>query len=104
MSERIWKETVSPKYLHDTIGVYNGDWMPKMDRCWNSNDGLQVMSRIIITDWGKVEHATIMKITRDENRFSQNGERDFSWKEKQEIKNNRICGKLVENQLLFFLF
>ena len=28
---RVWKETLSPTYLHDTYGVYQGVWMPQMD-------------------------------------------------------------------------
>ena len=36
---RVWKETIPPKYLHDTMGVYKGIWMPQMDRCWDSDDG-----------------------------------------------------------------
>lgn len=84
---RKWSETLSPKYMHDTLGVYQGVWMPQMDRCWNSNDGYQVMSRLINTDWGKVEHATIIKLTKDGTQFSMNGERDIPWSVKQEIKN-----------------
>ena len=57
-----WRETISPRFLHETIGVYNGIWMPQMDRCWNSNDGYQVTSRILITEWGKVEHAAIARV------------------------------------------
>lgn len=93
MSKRIWKETVSPKYLHDVFGVYQGIWMPQMDRCWESDDGYQVMSRILITEWGKVEHAAIMKISKDENEFSSNGERDIPWAVKQEIKNEIFSDK-----------
>ena len=33
--------------------------MPQIDRCWISNDGLQVTSRLLMTKWGKVEHAAI---------------------------------------------
>ena len=86
---RVWKETVSPKYLHDTMGVYRGTWMPQMDRCWDSDDGFQVTSRLLITPWGKVEHATI-QITAsidEENFLSFSGERDIPWAVKQEIKN-----------------
>lgn len=56
---RVWKEGIAPKYLHDNFGAYHGIWMPQMDRCWFSDDGYQVTSRILITDWGKVEHAAI---------------------------------------------
>ena len=65
---RKWTEIISPKYMHDTLGVYQGTWMPQMDRCWVSDDGYQVMSRLINTEWGKVEHATIKRlILRDED-------------------------------------
>lgn len=84
---RIWKETLSPKYMHDTFGIYHGIWMPQMDRCWMSNDGYQVTSRILITDWGKVEHVAITHNAKDENELSQHGERDIPWSIKQEIKN-----------------
>ena len=33
--------------------------MPQMDRCWMSDDGLQVTSRLLMTKRGKVEHAAI---------------------------------------------
>lgn len=85
-SGRIWKETLAPKYLHDAIGVYQGAWMPEMDRCWMSNDGYQVTSRILMTEWGKVEHAAI-SFCDDANLFSVNGERDIPWAVKQQIKN-----------------
>ena len=85
-SKRIWKETLAPKYLHEVMGVYHGAWFPDMDRCWRSNDGYQVTSRIIFTEWGKVEHAAIQLI--DDNAFlSANGERDIPWAVKQQIKN-----------------
>lgn len=85
--KREWKETIAPKYLHETMGIYNGIWMPQMDRCWTSTDGYQAMSRILITDWGKVEHVSITYNGDKENALSQNGERDIPWKVKQEIKN-----------------
>ena len=80
---RIWTEMVAPKFLHDNYGVYKGIWMPQMDRCWKSDDGYTVMSRIIRTDWGKVEHATISRMEG----FTNKGESDIPWKVKQEIKN-----------------
>jgi len=85
-SKRFWKETLAPKYLHEVMGVYHGVWWPDMDRCWLSNDGYQVTSRIIFTDWGKVEHAAIM-LTSDSAFMSANGERDIPWAMKQQIKN-----------------
>ena len=58
-----------------------------MDRCWFSDDGYQVTSRILITDWGKVEHAAITYNGDEENLFSFDGSRDIPWSVKQEIKN-----------------
>ncbi len=81
---RVWKETLAPAYLHDTFGVYQGIWMPQMDRCWMSDDGLQVTSRLLMTKWGKVEHAAITI----PGSFSRNGESDIPWSLKMEIKNN----------------
>ncbi len=49
--ERIWKGTLAPAYLHETLGIHQGFWMPQMDRCWMSNDGLQVTSRLLMTKW-----------------------------------------------------
>lgn len=83
----IWKEGIAPKYLHDNFGAYHGIWMPQMDRCWFSDDGYQVTSRILITDWGKVEHAAITYNGDEENLFSFDGSRDIPWSVKQEIKN-----------------
>lgn len=84
---RVWKETISPKYLHDTLGVYNGVWMPQMDRCWESDDGFQVTSRLLMTAWGKIEHAVITYNGGGEDFLSFSGERDIPWRIKQEIKN-----------------
>lgn len=61
--------------------------MDDMDRCWFSDDGYQVTSRILITDWGKVEHAAITYNGDEENLFSFDGSRDIPWSVKQEIKN-----------------
>jgi len=62
--------------------------MPQMDRCRMSDDGIQVTSRLLRTDWGKVEHAAIT-IT---NSFSFNGESELPWSVKMEIKNE-LFGK-----------
>ena len=70
---RVWKETLSPMYLHETYGVYQGIWMPQMDRYWISDDGIQVTSRLLETKWGKVEHAAISVI----NSLTFNGENDL---------------------------
>lgn len=100
---RVWKETISPKYLHETMGVYAGLWMPQMDRCWESSDGYQVTSRLLITPWGKVEHAAITLIGDNNNFLSSNGERDIPWSVKQEIKNeifgeNRVAIEIFPKQ------
>ena len=81
---RIWKETVSPAYLNKVMGVYaNSTWMKQMDRCWDSDDGYQVCSRLLRTKWGNVEHATIKKL----GTFSNDGSADIPWGIKMEIKN-----------------
>ncbi len=97
---REWRETIAPQYLHDQFGAYHGQWMPQMDRCWMSNDGIQVTSRLLITPWGKVEHAAISIITHDDLWLSSNGERDIPWRVKQEIKNE-VFG---ENRLAIEVF
>ena len=85
---RVWRDVISPKALNDTMHVYHGDWMPKMDRCWHSNDGFQVCSRLIGTEIGKVEHVTIIRINRDLAKSLDNsGVGDIPWRIKQEIKN-----------------
>ena len=94
--ERIWKETLAPAYLHDTFGIYQGIWMPQMDRCWMSNDGLQVTSRLLMTKWGKVEHAAITL----PGGLTRNGENEISWSLKMEIKNE-LFG---ENRLAIHAF
>ena len=84
---RVWKEVISPKYMHDTMGIYNGVWMPQMDRCWLSDDGYQVTSRLLITEWGKVEHAAISYVGGKDAAPTFNGENDIPWAVKQQIKN-----------------
>ena len=93
---RIWKETISPSYMHEHFGVYRGVWMPQMDRCWMSDDGIQVTSRILMTGWGKVEHAAITVA----GGLSFNGEHDLPWATKMEIKNE-LFG---ENRLAIEVF
>ncbi len=99
---RKWKETISPKQLNQIANVYHGQWMPDMDRCWMSDDGYQVTSRIIFTEWGKVEHAAISyhpdgfgnndNLEDAINNLSTDGSHDIPWKIKQEIKNE-LFGK-----------
>lgn len=52
--KRVWRETISPKWMHDTLGVFHGYWMPQMDRCWISDDGYEVMSRLLRTEWARL--------------------------------------------------
>ena len=92
---RVWKEGISPKYMHDNFGIYQGIWMPQMDRCWFSDDGYQVTSRILITDWGKIEHAAITRNHGKDGGPTCNGERDIPWAVKQEIKNEIFGEKRV---------
>ena len=82
---RKWTEMIAPKLVHEQLGVYHGDWMPEMDRCWMSDDGYSVMSRLIDTNspWGKVEHVTIQR----RKQLSSDGSGEIPWKVKQEIKN-----------------
>ncbi len=75
---RKWYKMISPKYCHEKLGVYHGEWLPQMDKCWESDDGYSVMSRKIRTDIGVVEHVTIQKL---------GGFGDVTWAIKQEIKN-----------------
>ena len=94
--ERIWKETLAPAYLHSIFGIYQGIWMPQMDRCWISNDGLQVTSRLLMTKWGKVEHAAITI----PGTLTWTGENEISWSLKMAIKNE-LFG---ENRLAIEVF
>ena len=80
---RIWTETLSPMAVNEKLNCYHGFWMPQMDRCWDSDDGYQVCSRLIKTDWGKVEHVTIKRL----GTLSSDGSADISWATKMEIKN-----------------
>lgn len=96
---RTWYTGVDPKKLHDEFGLYQGQWMPQMDRYWHSDDGYHVMSRLINTEWGKVEHVTITK------KLEESG--DVPWSVKQEIKNelfgeNRVAIEIfpAENRLV----
>lgn len=79
-----WIKGVPPQMLNDQFGLYRGVWMKEMDRCWlRESDGTCVCSRLIRTKFGKVEHVTIT--LSDASRAE--GLKDFTWAEKQEIKN-----------------
>ena len=81
-----WIKAVPPKLLHDEFGVYKGQWMPEMDRCWiRKEDGVCVCSRLIRTPLGNVEHVTISK--NKKGLPTTDGTNGFTWAEKQEIKN-----------------
>lgn len=83
-----WIKSLTPSKVNSLLHIYHGQWMPEMDRCWvRKEDGVQVCSRLLRTEWGKVEHVTI---TRGE--LSSGGSGDFSWAEKQQIKNE-LFGK-----------
>jgi len=82
-----WIKAVTPKQLNDVAHVYHGQWMPEMDRCWiREEDGVCVCSRMIRTSWGNIEHVTI---THKSDGFivSNDGSKNFTWAEKQQIKD-----------------
>lgn len=86
-----WIKSVPPKMLQDKFGVYSGKWQPEMDRCWiRKEDGVCVCSRLIRTKIGTVEHVTITR--KFEGAIRTDGSGDFTWKEKQEIKDE-LFGK-----------
>lgn len=78
---RKWYKCIPPKQLQEMANVYQGIWMPQMDRYWESDDGLSVMSRLIKTKWGQVEHVTIKAMVGG---FWSG---DIPWSVKQEIKD-----------------
>ena len=75
---RTWHKCIPPKYVHNKLGMYHGEWLPQMDKYWESDDGYDVMSRKIRTDWGVVEHVTVHRMVKAG---------DIPWSVKQEIKN-----------------
>lgn len=78
-----WVKSITPAQMNDMLGIYQGQWMPEMDRCWiRKEDGVCVQSRLIRTEWGKVEHVTITR-----KNPSSDGSGDFSWSDKQQIKD-----------------
>ena len=60
--------------------------MPYMDRYWESDDGYSVMSRLVRTECGVVEHVTILNMVTS-------GE--VPWSVKQEIKNELFGDRRV---------
>lgn len=75
---RTWHKSIPMKYLHEQYGLYRGSWSSQMDRYWESDDGYTVSSRQIKTDWGTVEHVTIMRVNEEDG--------DIPWAVKQAIK------------------
>lgn len=79
---RKWIKCIPPKKVQEEFGnVYQGIWMPQMDRYWESDDGWSVMSRLLKTKWGQVEHVTIKHMVGG---FWSG---DVPWALKQEIKD-----------------
>ena len=92
-----WIKSIPPKMLHDKLGVYQGQWLPEMDRSWiRKEDGTSVCSRMIRTQWGNVEHVTI---TRGEIGISADGSGDFTWMEKYHQRYYTII--VLNKQVLF---
>ena len=81
-------KAIPPKMLRDKVGLYQGGenrvgWQGEMDRCWIDNDAnICVCSRLIRTQFGKIEHVTITK-----GQGTRNGEGEITWSQKQQIKN-----------------
>ena len=84
---RKWYKMIPPKKVQEEFGIYQGTWNPQLDRCWESDDGYSVMSRLIQTDWGKMEHITIHRLG------SKGG--DIPWAVKQQIKNELFDARRV---------
>ena len=84
-----WVKAIPPKLMHDKLGIYQGLWMPEMDRCWEDYDrGYSVCSRMINTkQWGNVEHVTITRHNPEGIVISSGGSNPIGWSEKMMIKN-----------------
>ena len=90
-----WIKSVPPKMLHDQFDLYQGAWLPEMDRCWiRKEDGCCVSSRLLRTKWGKVEHVTITRRSPGipAVTYTNDGSGDLTWAEKQQIKDE-LFGK-----------
>lgn len=80
-----WTETITPKQAVKELGVPYHGWMREMDRAWVSEDGqYSVMSRLLRTPVGKVEHVAI---TSAAGRGKCDGSGDIPWAVKMQIKN-----------------
>ena len=89
---RKWVKGISMRQAHEQFGLYNGEWDVQMDRQWESDDGYSVSSRLLSTEWGKVEHLSITRHLDGDAGITFNGESDIPWKVKMEIKNE-LCGE-----------
>lgn len=88
-----WIETITPKQAAEELGAPYHGWMREMDRAWISEDQkYSVMSRLLRTEWGKVEHVTI---TAAEGVGRSDGSGDIPWAVKMEIKNDLFGEKRV---------
>lgn len=91
--QKKWTETITPKQAAEELGVPYHGWMREMDRAWISEDQkYSVMSRLLRTEWGKVEHVTI---TAAEGVGRSDGSGDIPWAVKMEIKNDLFGEKRV---------
>ena len=80
-----WTETITPKQAVEELGVPYHGWMREMDRAWVSEDGqYSVMSRLLRTPFGKVEHVAI---TSAAGCGKCDGSGDIPWAVKMQIKN-----------------
>lgn len=80
-----WTETITPKQAVEELGVPYHGWMREMDRAWVSEDGqYSVMSRLLRTPVGKVEHVAI---TSAAGCGKCDGSGDIPWAIKMQIKN-----------------
>lgn len=91
-----WTETITPKQAAEELGVPYHGWMREMDRAWISEDQkYSVMSRLLRTEWGKVEHVTI---TAAEGVGRSDGSGDIPWAVKMEMHRNRKeAGRIAEH-------
>lgn len=82
-----WVKAIPPKMLHEQFDLYQGQWMPEMDRAWEDYErGYSVCSRMIYTkQWGNVEHVTISR--HHDDIVSTGGANPIGWSEKMMIKN-----------------
>lgn len=83
-------KAITPRLMHEQFGLYQGNWFPEMDRCWEDFErGYTVCSRMIYTkQFGNVEHVTIGKMRKKgESLIPVGGERPIGWAEKMMIKN-----------------